>query len=42
MQDGRQIVLQIMAMNYLLKTEPTVYSFEQLIHDREVPSPFDQ
>jgi predicted RNA-binding protein with PUA-like domain len=22
-------------MNYLLKTEPTVYSFDQLIHDRE-------
>jgi predicted RNA-binding protein with PUA-like domain len=22
-------------MNYLLKTEPTVYSFEQLRHDRE-------
>lgn len=22
-------------MNYLLKTEPTVYSFEQLIHDHE-------
>jgi predicted RNA-binding protein with PUA-like domain len=28
-------VLQIKPMYYLLKTEPTVYSFEQLKHDRE-------
>lgn len=30
-----QAVLQILRMYYLLKTEPTVYSFEQLQHDRE-------
>jgi len=28
-------VLQLLPMYYLLKTEPTVYSFEQLKHDRE-------
>ncbi len=28
-------VLKLLPMYYLLKTEPTVYSFEQLKHDRE-------
>jgi predicted RNA-binding protein with PUA-like domain len=35
MQTRLQIVLQINPMYYLLKTEPTVYSFEHLQHDRE-------
>src|SRR6266568_4331228 len=30
-----QAVLQLLPMYYLLKTEPAVYSFEQLKHDRE-------
>jgi len=35
MQPAPQFVLQINSMHYLLKTEPSVYSFQQLIDDRE-------